>query len=72
MNKTIVVLETKRVNHPRYGKSVIKYKKYMVHDEKNVSNKGDNVIIMETRPLSKYKRWRLIKKFKYVTTRINT
>ncbi|WGH26304.1 MAG: 30S ribosomal protein S17 [Candidatus Bostrichicola ureolyticus] len=62
MNKTIVVLETKRVNHPRYGKSIVKYKKYMVHDEKNVSNKGDNVIIMETRPLSKKKRWRLIKK----------
>lgn len=60
MNKTIVVTETKRIKHPRYGKSVLKTKNYVAHDEENSSNEGDQVKIMETRPLSKNKCWRLV------------
>ncbi|XOD67967.1 MAG: 30S ribosomal protein S17 [Flavobacteriales bacterium Tduv] len=60
MDKTIVVTETKRVKHP-YGRAVLKTKKYFAHDEENSSNEGDMVMIMETRPLSKRKRWRLVK-----------
>ncbi|HZD84085.1 MAG TPA: 30S ribosomal protein S17 [Candidatus Angelobacter sp.] len=61
MNKTIIVYDEKRINHPRYGKGLFKTKKYTVHDEENIANKDDIVRIMETRPLSKKKRWRLIK-----------
>lgn len=61
MNKTIIVYDEKRVNHPRYGKGIFKTKKYTVHDEENRANKHDIVRIMETRPLSKNKHWRLIK-----------
>lgn len=60
MNKTIIVTENKRVKHPRYTKSILKSKKYFVHDEKKDSNIGDLVKIIETRPLSKNKRWRLL------------
>lgn len=60
MHKTIVVTETKRIKHPRYGKAVLKTKKYVAHDEENSSSEGDVVKIMETRPLSKNKRWRLV------------
>ncbi|AWU39252.1 30S ribosomal protein S17 [Blattabacterium punctulatus CPU2] len=60
MNKTIIVSETKKVKHKYYGKSIIKKKKYMVHDEKNISKNGDQVKIMETKPISKNKCWRLI------------
>lgn len=60
MEKSIVVSETKRVKHPLYGKFVLKTKKYVVHDEKNDCNIGDTVRIMETRPLSKTKCWRLV------------
>jgi len=60
MEKTIVVSETNRIKHPMYGKFVLKTKKYTVHDEKNECNEGDTVRIMETRPLSKSKRWRLV------------
>ena len=60
MEKSIVVAETKRVKHPMYGKFVLKTKKYVAHDEKNDCNEGDTVRIMETRPLSKDKRWRLV------------
>jgi small subunit ribosomal protein S17 len=61
MTKYIVVSETKKVNHPLYGKFVLKTKKYIVHDEKNDSKNGDVVRIMETRPMSKNKCWRLVK-----------
>lgn len=61
MDKTIVVSETSRMKHPMYGKFVLKTKKYTAHDEKNECNEGDTVRIMETRPLSKSKRWRLVK-----------
>ena len=60
MEKSIVVSEVKRVKHPMYGKFVLKTKKYVAHDENNDCNIGDTVKIMETRPLSKSKRWRLV------------
>jgi small subunit ribosomal protein S17 len=60
MNKSIVVSETKKVKHPMYGKFVLSTKKYVAHDEKNEVNIGDTVKIMETRPLSKSKCWRLV------------
>ena len=60
MEKSIVVSETRRVKHPLYGKFVLKTKKYHAHDETNDCNIGDTVKIMETRPLSKTKCWRLV------------
>ena len=60
MEKSIVVAEVKIVKHPMYGKFVLKTKKYVAHDEKNDCNEGDTVKIMETRPLSKTKCWRLV------------
>jgi small subunit ribosomal protein S17 len=60
MEKSIVVSETRKVKHPLYGKFVLKTKKYVAHDEKNDCNIGDTVKIMETRPLSKLKCWRLV------------
>ncbi|AEU09291.1 30S ribosomal protein S17 [Blattabacterium sp. (Cryptocercus punctulatus) str. Cpu] len=60
MNKTIIVSETKKVKHKYYGKSILKKKKYMVHDEENISKNGDKVKIMEIKPISKNKCWRLI------------
>jgi small subunit ribosomal protein S17 len=59
MDKTIVVLSIFKEKHPIYGKFVRKTKKYHAHDEKNECQQGDTVRIMETRPLSKTKRWRL-------------
>lgn len=61
MGKSIVVSETKKVKHPLYGKFVSsKTKKYVAHDEENTCREGDVVRIMETRPLSKTKRWLLV------------
>ena len=60
MEKSIVVSEVKRVKHPMYGKFVLKTKKYVAHDDSNDCNIGDTVKIMETRPLSKSKCWRLV------------
>ena len=60
MDKSIIVSDTTRVKHPMYGKFVLKTKKFVAHDEKNDCNIGDTVKIMETRPLSKTKRWRLV------------
>jgi small subunit ribosomal protein S17 len=60
MEKSIVVAEVKKVKHPMYGKFVLKTKKYVAHDEKNDCNEGDTVKIMETRPLSRTKSWRLV------------
>ena len=60
MDKSIVVSEVKRVKHPMYGKFVLKTKKYVAHDNTNDCNKGDTVKIMETRPMSKSKCWRLV------------
>ena len=60
MEKSIVVSEVKKVKHPMYGKFELKTKKYVVHDDKNDCNIGDTVKIMETRPLSKSKCWRMV------------
>ncbi len=60
MEKTIVVAAKFKEKHPIYGKFVNKTKKFHVHDEKNEAHIGDRVHIMETRPLSKTKRWRLV------------
>ena len=60
MEKSIVVSEVKRVKHSMYGKFVLRTKKYVAHDEKNDCNIGDTVKIMETKPISKNKCWRII------------
>ena len=60
MDKSIVVSIERRFKHPIYGKFVKKSNKFMAHDEKNECNIGDTVRIMETRPLSKNKNWRLV------------
>lgn len=60
MDKSIVVAQVTRVKHPLYGKFVLKTKKFVAHDETNDCNIGDTVRIMETRPLSKSKCWRLV------------
>lgn len=60
MDKTITVMVERRLMHPIYGKFVKKTKKLLAHDQDNTCNIGDTVRIMETRPLSKRKRWRLI------------
>jgi len=61
MNKTIVVAVETKVRHPLYGKTVNRTTKFKVHDENNEANVNDRVEIMETRPLSKDKNWRLVK-----------
>ena len=61
MDKSIVVSVERRVKHPRYGKFVKMTSKFVAHDEKNVCSVGDLVSIMETRPISKRKCWRLVK-----------
>lgn len=60
MDKTITVIVQRKMKHPIYGKFVSKTKKFHAHDEKNDCGEGDTVKIMETRPLSKSKRWRLV------------
>lgn len=60
MNKSVVVTVETKVMHPKYGKFVKHTKKFMAHDEKEECGIGDTVKIMETRPLSKLKRWRLV------------
>ena len=60
MDKTAVVAVIERVRHPKYAKFVLRTKKLYVHDEANDANIGDKVRVMETRPLSKTKRWRLV------------
>jgi small subunit ribosomal protein S17 len=60
MQKTVVVAIERRYPHPVYGKMVTRTKRVKVHDEENSAKSGDTVRIMETRPLSKDKRWRLV------------
>ncbi len=59
MDATVVVAVIERVRHPRYGKTVQRTKKLYVHDQENTAKVGDRVRVVETRPLSKLKRWRL-------------
>jgi small subunit ribosomal protein S17 len=60
MAKSIVVTVETKIMHPKYGKFVKHTKKFMAHDENQECGVGDKVLIMETRPLSKLKRWRLV------------
>jgi small subunit ribosomal protein S17 len=60
MEKTVVVSVERRVAHPLYGKQVVRTKKYYAHDEDGSARSGDVVRIMETRPISKLKRWRVV------------
>ncbi len=60
MDKTVVVEVVRRSRHPQYNKTVQSHKRYYVHDEENTLNEGDLVRIVETRPMSKLKRWRLL------------
>ncbi|KOR34491.1 MULTISPECIES: 30S ribosomal protein S17 [Planktothricoides] len=60
MNKTVVVAVENRAPNAKYGKIVVKTKRYKAHDEDNQCNEGDRVRIQETRPLSKTKRWKVI------------
>ena len=60
MQKTVVVAIERRYPHPLYGKMVTRTKRLKVHDEENTAKVGDRVRIMETRPLSKDKRWRVV------------
>ena len=61
MDKTVVVAVERKEKHPLYGKFVKKTTKFVAHDEKNECGEGDTVLIMETRPLSKTKNWRVEK-----------
>jgi len=60
MDKSIVVAVERKVKHPKYGKFLKKTTKFVAHDEANSCNIGDTVLIMETRPISKNKCWRLV------------
>ena len=60
MNKTVVVEVEDRVQHPRYGKTIRRTSKLQAHDETNTCGEGDRVLLMETRPLSATKRWRVV------------
>ncbi|MBI4929520.1 MAG: 30S ribosomal protein S17 [Bacteroidetes bacterium] len=60
MAKSIVVSVERQIKHPKYGKFIKRTSKFMAHDEKNEANIGDSVRIVETRPLSKNKCWRLV------------
>ena len=60
MDKTVVIAIEDNVKHPLYGKIVKKTVKFKAHDEENACNVGDRVLVMETRPLSKDKRWRVV------------
>jgi small subunit ribosomal protein S17 len=60
MEKTVVVAVERKVSHPFYGKKMTRTKKYYAHDQENAAREGDVVRIMETRPLSKLKRWRVV------------
>ncbi|MEN3044705.1 MAG: 30S ribosomal protein S17 [Candidatus Hydrothermales bacterium] len=60
MDKTVVVLVERRVRHPLYKKEIKKRKKFYAHDERNECKVGDKVRIIETRPLSKLKRWKVV------------
>ena len=65
MDKTLVVKTVTRVPHPRFGKIVKQVKKFHVHDENNEASIGDRVAIMEIRPMSRLKHWRLVEVIKH-------
>ena len=59
MDKTVIVMVEDRVKHPKYGKVIRRTKRYKAHDAENACGVGDRVVLMETRPLSATKRWRV-------------
>jgi len=59
MDKTVTVLVSRRIKHPVYGKYINRSRKFMVHDEANACRIGDTISIVETRPMSRNKRWRI-------------
>ena len=61
MEKTVVIKVESRYPHPIYSKTVVKTKKYLVHDEQQICNIGDQILVQECRPLSKKKRWTFVK-----------
>ena len=61
MQKTVVIKVENRFSHPVYAKTMVKTKKYLVHDEAEICNIGDQVLVQECRPLSKKKHWKLVK-----------
>jgi len=61
MEKTVVIKVESRYPHPIYSKTVVKTKKYLVHDEDQICNIGDQILVQECRPLSKKKRWTFLK-----------
>jgi len=61
MQKTVVIKVENRYSHPIYSKTVVKTRKYLVHDEINTCNVGDQILVQESRPLSRRKRWTLVK-----------
>jgi len=61
MDKSIVIAVKRKVKHPIYGKFVNKTTKFMAHDEENTCNEGDTVLIQESKPISRDKRWTLVK-----------
>ena len=61
MQKSVTVNVERRYKHPKYGKYIVQTRRYAVHDENNEAHAGDRVEIAETRPLSKSKRWRLLR-----------
>jgi small subunit ribosomal protein S17 len=61
MQKTVVIKVENRYSHPIYSKTVVKTKKYLVHDEINTCNVGDQILVQESRPLSRRKRWTFVK-----------
>ena len=68
MNKTIVVQVTRLVRHPKYNRVITQGASFMAHDERQEASVGDRVRIMETRPLSRHKRWRLVEIVKQAST----
>ena len=70
MDKTINVMVERKIKHPKYGKFLKKSTKFMAHDEKSEAGMGDTVRIMETRPLSKNKCWRLVEIYKILRRHI--
>ncbi|HDL89841.1 MAG TPA: 30S ribosomal protein S17 [Thermodesulforhabdus norvegica] len=68
MDKTVTVLVERLVLHPKYRKYVRRRKKFKAHDEKNLCRTGDKVLIEETRPLSKTKRWRVVRILQRLST----
>jgi small subunit ribosomal protein S17 len=69
MQKTITVDVARRVKHAKYGKYLVRTRRFAVHDERNEARAGDTVEIAETRPLSKRKRWRLLRVVERAPTR---